>query len=124
MATTPILSSISGVILLAGAGGYVVTQETFDQGMEAGHLTNMTSDLKMCQGDLIYESAFSRGRFTQSAAAATVAGCKVTDGTVLSVQVSPDGREFTLVASSKSAPNYVVVSDSAGGGAKTIAKTS
>lgn len=123
MVTSPILKIIGGILLAGGV--CVVTPEMFDQGMEAGHLTNMTSDLKMCQGDLIYESAYSRGRFTQSAAAAAVAGCEVTAGTVLSVQVSPDGREFTLVASSESAPNYVVVSDSAaGGGAEAIAKTS
>lgn len=124
MATSPILNTLIGAILLAGAS-YVVTQETYDQGMQAGHITNITSDLKMCQGDLIYESAFSRGRFTQSVADAAVAACEMTDGTVLSVRVSPDGREFTLTASSESAPNYVVVSDSAaGGGAEVIAKTS
>ncbi|MCO4263723.1 hypothetical protein NG697_12455 [Pseudarthrobacter sp. MDT3-26] len=122
MAVTPIANTLVGVLLAAGVGSgvLVMTQEMVDQGEEMAHTTVMTSDLQACQGDLIYNAAFAGGRFTQSGAAATVAECKVTDGTVLTVKVSPNGREFTLVATSDEAPNYKVVSDSAtGGGAET-----
>lgn len=108
-------------ILIGGAltaGGVVVTQDMADQGFEAGHIQNLTSDLKLCQADLVYEAGYARGRFTQEAAADTVSRCDVSPGTatVLKVKVSPDGRNFTLVASSDSAPNYDVVADTSTGG--------
>lgn len=121
MAATPITNLTVGAVLLAGGG--VATQETYESYVEDAHVQNMTSDLQMCQGDLIYESGFTRERFTQAAAADTVAQCKVTPGTALAVQVGPDGRNFTLTASSASAPHFDVVSDSAaGGGAEVIEK--
>lgn len=124
MSATPIISTIVGALVLASAGGFVVTQEIYDTGTQAAHVTNMTSDLKLCQADLIYESGFTRGRFTQAAATETATNCKVTPGTVLTVQVSQDGRNFTLVASSEAAPYYNVAMDStAGGGAEIVEKT-
>lgn len=125
MITTPICTTIVGVLVATSlaTGGAVLTQELIDRGTEAGHIQNLTSDLKLCQADLAYEAGFTRGRFTQAAAAATVDRCDVTEGTVLTVKVSPDGRNFTLTASSEAAPNYDVVADSsAGGGANVVSK--
>lgn len=115
---------IAGAVLAALAGGTVasvtMTQARTDQGKEAAHVQNMTSDLQHCQTDLVMDAGFTVGRYTQADAANTVAACKVTTGTVLTVQVSADGRNFTLVATSDAAPDYTVVADSAAGGAAQV----
>ena len=44
-------------------------------------------------------AGFTAGRYTQAGAASTVAACEVTEGTVLTVHVSADGRKLLRIDS-------------------------
>lgn len=111
-------SAIATAIVAAAITGASVTmtQAQADQGKEAAHLQTMTSDLQHCQTDLVMDAGFTAGRYTQTGAASTVAACKVTPGTVLTVHVSADGRNFALTASND-AVSGTLVADTATGGA-------
>lgn len=118
-------TAVTGVVLATALTGATIgmTQAQADQGVEASHVHNMTSDLQACQTDMMVDVGFTRGHFSQDAATSTVAACEVTQGTVLTVKVSADGRNFTLIASSAAAPNFNVVADTAaGGGAQVVVK--
>jgi hypothetical protein len=98
--------------------GIVMTREMSDRGEAKAHEQNMTADLQTCQSDLIYQAGFAGGRFTQNSAASTVAKCLVTPGTVLTVRVNADGRNFSLVATNEAAPNIKVIADSTADGGR------
>lgn len=118
MPSTLVTTGIVTALLLTGTAGATITmtQEQADQGKEAAYTINMTSDIQNCQTDLIADAAFTGGIHTQNAAATAVAECQVSEGTVLSVRVHSNNRDFTITATSAAAPNYTVVSDTAGGG--------
>jgi Flp pilus assembly protein TadD len=122
MSTTLIATGIAGALLVTAVAGVNVTmtQEQADQGVEAAHIINMTSDIQNCQTELVSEAAFNRGIYTQSSASTAVAQCEVTSGTVLSVRVHSNSRDFTITATSAAVPTYTVVSDTAAGSAVQV----
>jgi uridylate kinase len=119
-------TAVTGLVLTTALVGASVTmtQAQADQGKEAAHSHNMTSDLQHCQTDLVMDAGFTGGRYTQADAAATVAACEVTAGTVLTVHVSADGRNFTLTASSDAVSGTLVADTATGGAVQAIGNVS
>ncbi len=115
-------SAIAGAVLATAITGanVAITQDQADQGKEAAHVQNMTSDIQHCQADILSEAGFTRGLFAQASAATTAAHCAVTPGTVLTVRVSTDGRHFKLIATSEAVTHFDVAADTAAGGAVQV----
>lgn len=106
-------STVTGVSI-------TMNQEQADQGKEKAHTIVMTSAIQNCQLELIADAAFTGGILTQDSASAAVAQCEVAAGTTLSVRVHSNSRDFTITATSPSAPNFTVVSDTTTGGAAQV----
>jgi predicted RNA-binding protein with EMAP domain len=125
MASTLITTGIVGALLLAGTAGTTITlsQTQVDQLQEAAFMTNATTDIQNCKLELAADAAFTGGVHTQNSASAAVSDCVVSAGTVLSVRMHPNARDFTITATNAGAPSYTVVSDTAAGGSiQTIEK--
>jgi hypothetical protein len=115
----------AAAVLATALAGYTVTmsQEQSDEAQQVGYTINMTQDIQNCQLEMVADAAFTRGIYTQGSASAAVSDCMVSEGTVLAVQVNSNSRDYSITATNAGAPNYIVVSDTAAGGAvNTIAK--
>ncbi|KRF03237.1 hypothetical protein ASH00_15745 [Arthrobacter sp. Soil782] len=108
-----------GVTIAVGHTLTGMVEEIQPQRKEAAFTINATQDVQNCKLELVADAAVTGGVHTQESASAAVAECVVSAGTVLSVQMNPNGRDFTLTATNAGAPNHVVVSDTAAGGAVT-----
>lgn len=108
----PILSTVLALAIAAAGGSYV-----FEYGTTEAYKHNLTQDISNCWLELTADFGFTGGHRTQAAAATELAACKVSPGTSLTIQVAPDGYDYTITGTSTDLPGYTATMDTKTGGA-------
>ncbi|WP_018771454.1 hypothetical protein [Arthrobacter sp. 162MFSha1.1] len=113
---TPITSTILALTISAAGGSYI-----FEYGTTEAHKYNLTQDISNCRLELTADFGFTGGHRTQAAASTELAACKVSPGTSLTIQVAPDGYDYTITGTSTDLPGYTATMDTKAGGAIVVA---
>lgn len=111
----PILSAVLAVAI-SGAGGLYV----LEYGTTEAHKSNLSNDVSNCRLELTADLSFTGGQRTQAAASTELAACKVAPGTTLTIQMAPDGYDYTVTGTSTDLPGYTATMDTKAGGAIVV----